>query len=110
MLLFFSNDWWSPIFTHRGHVSSIQVRDYVMTEEEVIALGGPRAVGIPGGVACDPCDMDCNGVVDAFDIEPFLDLLFSPKPMPCNSCTGDVDDNGVVDAFDIEPFLNCLFP
>ena len=25
---------------------------------------------------CDPCDMDCDGDVDAFDIEPFLDCLF----------------------------------
>ena len=25
---------------------------------------------------CDPCDMDCDGDVDAFDIERFLDCLF----------------------------------
>ena len=58
---------------------------------------------------CDPCDMDCDGVVNAFDIEPFLDLLFGGGK-PCDSCTGDVDGNGEINAFDIEPFLNCLFP
>ena len=60
--------------------------------------------------ACDPCDMNCDGRLDAFDIEPFLDLLFGPNPDPCDTCTGDVNGDGVVDAFDIEPFLNCLFP
>ena len=63
----------------------------------------------PSG-GCDPCDMDCDGQVNAFDIEPFLCLLFDANCMPCDTCTGDVDGNGVVDAFDIEPFLNCLFP
>jgi hypothetical protein len=58
---------------------------------------------------CDPCDMNCDGAVNAFDIEPFLCLLFGGC-IPCDTCTGDVDGNGVIDAFDIEPFLNCLFP
>ena len=59
---------------------------------------------------CDPCDMNCDGAVNAFDIEPFLDLLFGPKPQPCDVCTGDTNGDGTVDAFDIEPFLECLFP
>ena len=58
---------------------------------------------------CDPCDMNCDGAIDAFDIEPFLDLLFQGPP-PCAECTGDVNGDGVIDAFDIEPFLECLFP
>ncbi len=62
-----------------------------------------------GGGTCDACDMNCDGDVNAFDIEPFLDLLFGGA-VPCNTCTGDVNGDGVVDAFDIEPFLNCLFP
>ena len=58
---------------------------------------------------CEPCDMNCDGSIDAFDIEPFLDLLFGPGE-PCASCTGDVNGDGTIDAFDIEPFLECLFP
>ncbi len=73
-------------------------------------VGGFWAIAGGDSPPCDPCDMNCDGDVNAFDIEPFLDLLFSPMPMPCNTCTGDVDGNGVIDAFDIEPFLNCLFP
>ena len=92
--------------------------------------GNPRFVddpatpdtGVPGGAGgdaivdmggyefpCDPCDMNCDGQVNAFDVEPFLDLLFGGGE-PCNSCTGDVSGDGNVDAFDIEPFLSCLFP
>ena len=113
-LLFFTNDWDDPFYTARGFVSSIQVRNYTMSTAEVEQLGGPRAAGIPIDVdcrpsECDPCDMDCDGDVDAFDIEPFLALLFNGG-VPCDTCTGDTDGDGDIDAFDIEPFLSCLFP
>ena len=62
------------------------------------------------GGGCQPCDMNCDGDINAFDIEPFLDLLFDPNAVPCDSCTGDANGDGNIDAFDIEPFLECLFP
>ena len=68
------------------------------------------------GGECDVCDMDCDGDVDAFDIEPFLALLFDENLPPCCGTrgtppfTGDTDGDGDIDAFDIEPFLSCLFP
>ncbi len=63
----------------------------------------PMSVG-----GCDPCDANCDGVVDAFDIEPFIDVLVNPNPNPCSPCAGDANGDGVIDAFDIEPFINCL--
>ncbi len=74
------------------------------------ARGGglSRSIYTPScGVQCDPCDTNCDGVVDAFDIEPFINLLVGPG-QPCSPCAGDADGNGVIDAFDIEPFINCL--
>lgn len=68
--------------------------------------------GVDGLLAfdsCDPCDMNCDGQVNAFDIEAFLGLLFDGE-LPCGPCSGDVNTDGVIDAFDIEPFLACLFP
>ncbi len=53
--------------------------------------------------------MNCDGDINSFDIEPFLDLLFGPGE-PCAPCTGDVNGDGDVNGFDIEPFLECLFP
>ncbi|MCH7872573.1 MAG: hypothetical protein IID33_12820, partial [Planctomycetes bacterium] len=58
---------------------------------------------------CEPCDTNCDATVDALDIEPFLGLLFDPKPDPCAACTGDTNGDGQVNALDIEPFLECLF-
>ncbi len=79
-----------------------------------------RPVRLPGRVSlrfelgagsppCDSCDMNCDGGIDALDIEPLLDLLFAGG-QPCNTCTGDVNGDGSIDALDIEPFLECLFP
>ena len=74
-----------------------------------VAAAGYHSFGLKSG-GCDPCDMNCDGTVDAFDIEPFLDLLFEPGATPCALCAGDVNGDGNIDAFDIEPFLDCLFP
>ena len=70
-----------------------------------------RIVELIGEVlaGCDPCDMNCDGEVNAIDIESFLGLLFFGDT-PCNTCTGDVNGDGSIDALDIEPFLECLFP
>ncbi len=61
------------------------------------------------GVPCDPCDMNCDGQVNAFDIRPFLDILFHGG-VPCDDCTGDTNGDGTINAFDIRPFIDCLFP
>ena len=79
--------------------------------------------GVPGGAggpdivdmgayefqACDPCDMNCDGDVNALDIEFFIDILFNGAT-PCAVCTGDTNGDGNIDAADIEGFINCLFP
>ena len=38
---------------------------------------------------CNACDTDCNGVIDALDIEPFLDLLFDWQRLR-QACNGQV--------------------
>ncbi len=53
--------------------------------------------------------MNCDGVVDANDIEFFIDLLFNGAT-PCAACTGDTNGDGSINAEDIEGFINCLFP
>ena len=80
-----------------------------MTGGEFELVGGFWAIGGGDNPPCDPCDMNCDGDINAFDIEPFLDLLFGPGK-PCAPCTGDANADGQINAFDIEPFLACLFP
>ena len=49
-------------------------------------------------------DVDMNGVVDFFDIQPFIDLLTNQM----FQFEADIDGNGTVDFFDIQPFINIL--
>ena len=75
------------------------------------AVGGDNNLGaiIDACNPCDPCDMNCDGVVDATDIESLINLLFNGAT-PCNFCTGDTNGDGKVNAEDIEGFIDCLFP
>lgn len=75
--------------------------------------GLPQAVAYPAllveviSAGCEPCDADCNGTVNPFDIQPFLALLAGAET-PCAPCTGDTDENGTINPFDIQPFVDCL--
>lgn len=56
--------------------------------------------------ACLPCDTDCNGTINPFDINGFLSVLSGGAG--CSACAGDADVNGSVNPFDINAFLQCL--
>lgn len=62
-----------------------------------VALWGPETL---------PCDANCDGSINAFDIDAFADLLAGAEP--CAPCAGDVNQDGATDAFDIEPFVAAL--
>ncbi|MCZ6817849.1 MAG: hypothetical protein O7F76_14275 [Planctomycetota bacterium] len=87
-----------------GTIGQPDANEVVLTGGEFELIGGFWAVA-----ECDPCDMNCDGVVDALDIEPFLDLLFGGGT-PCDFCTGDVNGDMRIDAGDIQGFIECLFP
>ena len=58
--------------------------------------------------------MNCDGTVNALDIEPFIEALFDPAEYrnrwpDCSVDLGDLNGDGSVDALDIEPFLGLLF-
>jgi hypothetical protein len=60
-------------------------------------------------------DLNCDGAVDARDIEPFITALLDPVRYgaaypACDRRLADVNDDGFVDVFDIEPFVNSLIP
>jgi hypothetical protein len=60
-------------------------------------------------------DLNCDGAIDAFDIEPFVLALVDPvqyqKAYPgCNSGLADTNEDGRVDSFDIEPFIRLVIP
>ncbi len=60
-------------------------------------------------------DLNCDGAVDAFDIEPFILALVDPPGYraafpACDGLLADVNEDGAVDAFDVEPFVGLLTP
>ncbi|MGE0479523.1 MAG: hypothetical protein AB7Q17_03520 [Phycisphaerae bacterium] len=60
-----------------------------------------------------PGDMNCDGVVNNFDIDPFVLALTNPaayqQQFPaCDVAAGDVNGDGAVNNFDIDPFVNLL--
>ena len=62
-----------------------------------------------------PGDLNCDRVVDALDIEPFIVALFEPEAYSdlypdCNILRADLNGDGFIDALDIEPFIALLFP
>ena len=59
-------------------------------------------------------DINCDGAINAFDIEPFLLALFEPDEYAiqypnCDINLGDINGDGLINAFDIEPFVDLLF-
>jgi hypothetical protein len=58
-------------------------------------------------------DLNCDGVVDFFDIDPFVTVLVDPAGYAtaypsCDPQQGDIDDDGFVNFFDIDPFVELL--
>jgi hypothetical protein len=68
-------------------------------------------------VEVDPCagqlpaDSNCDGEIDSFDIDPFVQALTDPSQwqFPCDFyCVNDMNEDGKVDSFDIDMFVACL--
>jgi hypothetical protein len=58
-------------------------------------------------------DLNCDGAVDAFDIDPFVLALTAPEAYAalypdCTYELADINGDGGVDAFDIDPFVALL--
>jgi hypothetical protein len=58
-------------------------------------------------------DMNCDGFVNNFDIDPFVLALSDPNAYQiaypgCNPQNGDINEDGLVNNFDIDPFVLCI--
>ncbi len=68
---------------------------------------------VPCWFAVIPGDLNCDGVVDFGDINPFVDRLVDPAQYAadypdCPDANGDIDGNGSVGFEDINPFVSLL--
>lgn len=60
-----------------------------------------------------PADMNCDGFVNNFDIDPFVLALSNAEAYgaafpDCDVLNADIDGNGLVNNFDIDPFVQCV--
>lgn len=69
--------------------------------------------GVPDECELIRGDMNCDGSVDNFDIDPFVIGLVDPEMFEvlypdCNINSGDVNGDGSFNNFDIDPFVTCV--
>jgi len=74
---------------------------------------GYGRIEVLGSLSRVPGDMNCDGKVDNFDIDPFVLALTDPnayqiKYPNCNYTNADINGDGKVDNFDIDPFVQML--
>ncbi|QOJ14239.1 MAG: hypothetical protein HRU75_06145 [Planctomycetia bacterium] len=67
---------------------------------------GIRAAGLRG-------DMNCDGVITNFDIDPFVLALVDAAAYQlafpnCSIMNGDINNDGQFNNFDIDPFVVCI--
>ena len=106
---------------------TLTVSDQVVDIAAGLALDGeltvlPSGDGSPGGDAVaefrvyasmQPGDLNCDGLVNAFDIDPFALALadaaaYATAYPDCRRLNADMNDDGAVNAFDIDPFVLAL--
>ncbi len=59
--------------------------------------------------ACEPCDTNCDGSINGFDVTNFIAAL-SGSPDACSPCNSDTNGDGSVNGFDVGGFIECLAP
>jgi hypothetical protein len=65
------------------------------------------------GLDAQTGDLNCDGAINAFDIDPFVLALTSPETYgelfpACDYMLADINGDGAVNAFDIDPFVELL--
>lgn len=100
--------WPSPTSAGSPHTVTIRAANSEGFDDEswlltVTSSGCPTRCG----------DMNCDGLVNNFDINPFVMALSDPSlyeaSFPdCDLMNGDIDQNGLLNNFDINPFVECI--
>ena len=83
--------------------------------DEILVAGGSGAITLLERTGPEPLpgDMNCDGVFNGGDIDPFFLALGDPAAYTtqfpnCNILLGDMNGDGAVNGGDIDPFFACL--
>jgi probable HAF family extracellular repeat protein len=113
---------WDAVRGVRDLVMLVEARSRQLYGDNIGAFSinnaGQVGAGVPGqALILTPFvvgDMNCDGAVDAFDIEPFVTGLIDPTAYAARwpdcfaDSAGDINQDAAFDAFDIEPFVEML--
>jgi hypothetical protein len=87
----------------------------VWADSRNAALGQPDIFAQRIAIGSTICrgDMNCDGLVNNFDIDPFVLALTNPTAYQaafpnCNRQNADINRDGAINNFDIDPFVICL--
>jgi hypothetical protein len=105
----------------RGLASDMDNGVHTLTtyRNELIAGGeftsaGGQPVAYLARWSCDrPGDLNCDGALDGYDIDPFVLALTNPELYAatyadCDYMLADINGDGAVNGYDIDPFVQCL--
>ena len=75
--------------------------------------GGLFILDVSAALGGMPGDLNCDGVFNGGDIDPFFLALGDPAGYAaqfpnCDITNGDMNGDGSVNAADIDPFFDCL--
>lgn len=110
---------WSAVETEITRASGDPIVYAIASLEDGRAVFG-GLFQVPGGAmnfgllrSCIPGDMNCDGVLNNFDIDPFVTALVDPIGYAivypdCDRQNADMNGDGSVDNFDIDPFVGLL--
>lgn len=103
--------YWGQDVQIQGYEGKIMRMDLdgALPEDFITGLGLVVDLAIlpAGGSPCEPADANCDGSVNALDIEPFVRRL-QGGGSPCSPCAADMNADGSVNGLDIAPFAECL--
>ena len=76
-------------------------------------LAGILLIITGGAYAFAPGDLNCDGAINTFDIDPFVLALtdaagYATAYPDCDIMNADANSDGLVNAFDIDPFVILL--
>lgn len=103
---------WGTLYNFRFD-ANMPTRSVRTVELTLFKPGTPAALVVPVAPAPLPGDLNCDGIVNAFDIDNFVlaitdPLAYTNAAPNCNLWTADCNDDGQLNAFDIDPFVALL--
>jgi hypothetical protein len=115
----FDVDWWTVAGGGQGAGGDYAIRSTIAATGAGAMSGGDFAVLGGFWAVCHfvAGDLNCDGAIDAFDVDPFVLALTATAPdypeyyaqfPDCDVMLADINGDGAINAFDIDPFVQLL--